>query len=68
MIPVIARLADSEDGLGLDIKPLAWALTLGACLGGNGTLIAASSNIVTSSIAHRAGYRISFGEICCNPT
>ncbi len=37
-----------------------WVLALGACLGGNGTLIGASANIVVASIADRAGYRIRF--------
>jgi Na+/H+ antiporter NhaD/arsenite permease-like protein len=43
-----------------DILPLWWALALGACLGGNGTLIGASANVVIVDIARRAGYRISF--------
>jgi Na+/H+ antiporter NhaD/arsenite permease-like protein len=45
-----------------DIVPLWWALALGACLGGNGTLIGASANVVIADIAGRAGYRISFWE------
>jgi Na+/H+ antiporter NhaD/arsenite permease-like protein len=45
-----------------DIIPLWWALALGACLGGNGTLIGASANVVIADIAGRAGYRISFWE------
>mmetsp|Transcript_6615 Transcript_6615/g.17022 ORF Transcript_6615/g.17022 Transcript_6615/m.17022 type:complete len:1176 (+) Transcript_6615:142-3669(+) len=60
MIPVIAQLADDDDGLGLDLKTLAWALCFGACLGGNGSLIGASANIVVSSIAHRSGHELSF--------
>jgi Na+/H+ antiporter NhaD/arsenite permease-like protein len=40
--------------------PLFWALALGACLGGNGTLIGASANVVVSQIAKRNGYDISF--------
>lgn len=39
---------------------LAWALAFGACLGGNGTLIGASANIVTLGVADREGYHISF--------
>jgi Na+/H+ antiporter NhaD/arsenite permease-like protein len=62
MIPVIAQLADEDDGLGLDLKVLAWALAFGACLGGNGSLIGASANIVVSSIAHRYGHDISFNR------
>ncbi len=43
-----------------DILPLWWALALGACLGGNGTIIGASANVVIVDIARRAGYQISF--------
>jgi Na+/H+ antiporter NhaD/arsenite permease-like protein len=43
-----------------DILPLWWALALGACLGGNGTLIGATANVVIVDIARRAGHRISF--------
>jgi Na+/H+ antiporter NhaD/arsenite permease-like protein len=45
-----------------DIIPLWWALALGACLGGNGTLIGASANVVIADIAGRHGYRISFWQ------
>ena len=41
-------------------QPLWWALALGACLGGNGTLIGASANIVMSRISEKNGYKISF--------
>jgi len=47
---------------GLSIEPLAWALAFGACLGGNGTLIGASANIVMASKAEVDGYKISFVE------
>jgi Na+/H+ antiporter NhaD/arsenite permease-like protein len=40
--------------------PLFWALALGACLGGNGTLIGASANVVVSQIAKRNGYEVTF--------
>jgi Na+/H+ antiporter NhaD/arsenite permease-like protein len=43
-----------------DILPLWWALALGACLGGNGTLIGASANVIIVDLARRAGYHISF--------
>ena len=43
-----------------DIIPLWWALALGACLGGNGTLIGATANVVVVDIARRAGHTISF--------
>ena len=45
-----------------DIIPLWWALALGACLGGNGTIIGASANVVIVDIARKAGYRITFWQ------
>ncbi len=45
-----------------DIMPLWWALALGACLGGNGTIIGASANVVIVDIARKAGYRITFWQ------
>lgn len=45
-----------------DIIPLWWALALGACLGGNGTIIGASANVVIVDIARKAGYQISFWQ------
>jgi Na+/H+ antiporter NhaD/arsenite permease-like protein len=43
-------------------EPLFWALALGACLGGNGTLYGAAANIVIAQIAERNNYHISFSE------
>jgi Na+/H+ antiporter NhaD/arsenite permease-like protein len=37
-------------------------LALGACLGGNGTIIGASANVVIVDIARKAGYRITFWQ------
>ena len=45
-----------------DILPLWWALALGACLGGNGTIIGASANVVIVDMARKAGYPISFWQ------
>ena len=45
-----------------DIIPLWWALALGACLGGNGTIIGASANVVIVDIARKSGYRITFWQ------
>ena len=45
-----------------DIWPLWWALSLGACLGGNLTLVGASANVVVAGISGRAGYPISFAR------
>ena len=56
MIPVLLTMQAE----GMDVMPLWWALSLGACLGGNGTLIGASANVVLSSISTREGYPISF--------
>ena len=45
---------------GLDGTALWWALSLGACLGGNGTLIGASANVVLSDISKKFGHEITF--------
>ncbi|KAL7567342.1 hypothetical protein ACA910_010242 [Epithemia clementina (nom. ined.)] len=58
MIPVIEIMADELESL--DLVTLAWALSFGACLGGNGTLLGASANIVTAGISATRGYEISF--------
>lgn len=58
MVPVIEYLAFA--GLGLELPTLAWALNFGACFGGNATLIGASANIVTATLAERAGHHITF--------
>ena len=58
MIPLIKNLGNHY----LDLKPLWWALALGACLGGNGTLIGASANIVVADMASKAKYPITFIE------
>ena len=42
-------------------EPLYWALALGACLGGNGTLVGASANVVIAQIGKRNGHPIGFG-------
>ena len=43
-----------------DLMPVWWSLALGACLGGNGTAIGASANVIVVGIAERSGYPISF--------
>jgi len=43
-----------------DLMPLWWSLALGACLGGNGTLIGASANIIVAGISEKAGHPITF--------
>ncbi len=59
MIPMIESM-ESEMGGAEAIEPLWWVLSLGACLGGNGSLIGASANVMVASFAERAGQRISF--------
>ncbi|NLU49397.1 MAG: ArsB/NhaD family transporter [Syntrophomonadaceae bacterium] len=57
MIPLIKTLGTLS---GMDVGPLWWALSLGACLGGNGTVIGASANVVVTGIAAKMGHPISF--------
>ncbi len=60
MIPLIKDMGGS---LGAQaIEPLWWALSLGACLGGNGTLIGASANVVSAGISGKNGHPISFWQ------
>jgi Na+/H+ antiporter NhaD/arsenite permease-like protein len=40
--------------------PLWWSLALGACLGGNGTLVGASANVIAAGLASKSGFRITF--------
>lgn len=56
MIPILLTMEAS----GMDVTPLWWAVSLGACLGGNGTLIGASANVVLSDISKKFGYEITF--------
>ncbi|MDQ6970366.1 MAG: ArsB/NhaD family transporter [Mariprofundus sp.] len=59
MIPLIQSMAPSFGGADA-IVPLWWALALGACLGGNGSLIGASANLIVAGFAQRAGHPIQF--------
>ena len=59
MIPMIENMAPSFGGVQA-IVPLWWALALGACLGGNGSLIGASANLIVAGFAQRAGHPIAF--------
>lgn len=57
MIPLIKDMG----AMGMpDLTPLWWALSLGACLGGNGTLIGASANVVVAGLARQHGVKLSF--------
>jgi Na+/H+ antiporter NhaD/arsenite permease-like protein len=61
MIPVIQNMAPTFGGEEA-LLPLWWSLSLGACLGGNGTLIGASANLTVAGIGERAGVPFRFLE------
>jgi Na+/H+ antiporter NhaD/arsenite permease-like protein len=56
MIPVVENL-----GKAMPIAPLWWSLALGACLGGNATLVGAAANVVVANLSKKSGHPISFG-------
>ncbi|MCQ6280745.1 ArsB/NhaD family transporter [Bacillus sp. EB600] len=59
MIPMIKEMG----AMGItNLDPLWWSLSLGACLGGNGTLIGASANVIAAGLAAKEGHPISFGK------
>jgi len=57
MIPLIKDVGALT---GMDLWPVWWALSLGACLGGNGTIIGASANVVATGLAEEQGHKITF--------
>ncbi|CAA6605551.1 conserved membrane hypothetical protein [Rhodospirillaceae bacterium LM-1] len=59
MIPLIESMAPAFGGPEA-LKPLWWSLSLGACLGGNGTLIGASANLTVAGLAERGGVTFRF--------
>lgn len=59
MIPLIESM-DTTFGGAENLMPLWWSLALGACLGGNGSLIGATANVIVAGFAERAGHRIGF--------
>mgnify|MGYP000002851774 FL=1 len=59
MIPMIKSMEESMGGREA-MMPVWWALSLGACFGGNGSLIAASANVIVAGMATREGHPISF--------
>ena len=65
-IPFVATLIPLIQDMGQmglsNLDPMWWSLALGACLGGNGTLIGASANVVVASMAAQRGQAISFIE------
>lgn len=58
MIPLVQDLHTTF----ADLNPIWWSLALGACLGGNGTLVGASANLVVAGMSEKAGYKIKFVE------
>lgn len=61
MIPLIKEVGIQLGGNDA-VTPLWWSLSLGACLGGNGTIIGASANVVVAGIAAKAGHHFKFME------
>jgi len=59
MIPMIKEMGAMGAS---NIDTLWWSLALGACLGGNGTLIGASANVIVAGLAAQEGYSISFTQ------
>ena len=63
-IPFVATMIPLIKDMGMmgiaNLEPLWWALSLGACLGGNGTLVGASANVIVASMAAQRGQQISF--------
>jgi Na+/H+ antiporter NhaD/arsenite permease-like protein len=59
MIPLIRAMGPSFGG-DAALEPLWWALSLGACIGGNGSLIGASANLTVAGIANRNGVPFNF--------
>lgn len=58
MIPILLSMQAG----GMDVTPLWWAVSLGACLGGNGSLIGASANVVLADISKQNGHPITFAQ------
>jgi Na+/H+ antiporter NhaD/arsenite permease-like protein len=60
MIPVVDEVSQQLKVGGSGSNPLWWALALGAGLGGNFTIVAASANVYVIGVAERAGYKVTF--------
>jgi Na+/H+ antiporter NhaD/arsenite permease-like protein len=59
MIPMLKTMEEAFGGREV-MMPVWWALSIGACFGGNGSLIAASANVIVAGIASREGHPINF--------
>ena len=60
LFPELAHLSNADFALHHQVTPFWWSLALGACLGGNGTLVGASANVVAVGIAERRDEPIGF--------
>lgn len=60
-VPVLKELV-ADPRLNLRMEPLIWSLSLGACFGGNGTLVGAAANVVVAGIVRSKGYFITFAS------
>lgn len=61
MVPVISALAGTT---GVELRTMAWALSMGTDIGGSGTPIGASANVVGMAVAQKAGHPVGWGEYC----
>lgn len=61
MIPIIANISD-QLGNPEVVEPLWWSLALGACLGGNGSPVGASANVIALGFCAKSGSKVSFLE------
>jgi Na+/H+ antiporter NhaD/arsenite permease-like protein len=63
-IPFVATMIPMIQEMGhmgvVNLEPLWWSLALGACLGGNGSLIGASANLIVAGLSGKEGYPIRF--------
>lgn len=59
MLKIVISLAGNTK-LGLPLQPLVWAIAFGPALGGNGTLVGASANVIGAGIAEQHGYKMTF--------
>ena len=60
MIPLIQDMGMQLGAQPEDLNPVWWSLALGSCLGGNGTLIGASANVIVAGLAFREGHKLSY--------
>jgi Na+/H+ antiporter NhaD/arsenite permease-like protein len=59
MIPLVKTM-EADMGGREAMMPVWWALSLGSCFGGNGTLIAASANVIVAGMAQKEGHPLHF--------